>query len=283
MKKTIFIFWILALAGLSSSCTHLFYYPSPKMYYEPKKFHLTPKDVWFQTEDGEKIHAWLFEADRKPALGTILFFHGNAENLTSHYVQLAWLPAEGYNFLIFDYPGYGQSSGEASQRGTVQAGRAAIDWLHQYDPQPLIIFGQSLGGAIAQKVVMDKKDQIPIKGIVLDSTFNSYQGIARKKLSLSWITWILQPLAYLLISDKYQATEIDKISPIPVLVTHGQSDFVVEPELGEKVFQQLKEPKQIWRIEGGQHTDIFWSHEGKYRPQFLKWLADLNPPTAVHK
>ena len=219
MKRFIFAFWIFGIVLLSSGCTHLFYYPSKQNYFDPKKFKLTPKDIWFQTEDGEKIHAWLFEAARKPALGTILFFHGNAENLTAHFVHLAWLPAEGYNFMIFDYPGYGQSSGEASQKGTVQAGLAAMDWLHQYDEQPLIIFGQSLGGAIAQRVVLDKKDQIPIKGVVLDSTFNSYREIARKKLSLSWITWILQPLTYVLVSDKWQGQGIDKISPIPVSST----------------------------------------------------------------
>ncbi len=283
MKRLFLIFWILAAGLFSSSCTHLFYYPSKQLYFDPKKFNLSPKDIWFQTEDGEKIHAWLFESTKKPALGTILFFHGNAENLSAHFIHLSWLPAEGYNFLIFDYPGYGQSSSEASQAGTVQAGRAAIEWLHQYDPQPLIIFGQSLGGAIAQRVVLDKKDQIPIKGVVLDSTFNSYQAIARKKLSLSWITWILQPLTYVLVSDKWKASEIAKISPVPVLVIHGQSDRVVEPEMGERVYEQLGEPKQIWRIEGGQHTDVFWSHEKKYRPQFLKWLADLNPPATNKK
>lgn len=283
MKRFIFALWILAVGLISSSCTHLFYYPSQQAYFDPKKFNLAPKDIWFQTEDGDKIHAWLFESNRKPALGTILFFHGNAENLSSHFVHLSWLPAEGYNFLIFDYPGYGQSSGEASQKGTVQAGYAAIDWLHQYDPQPLIIYGQSLGGAVAQKVIMDKKDQIPIKGIVLDSTFNSYQGIARKKLSLSWITWILQPLTYVLVSDKWKASGLEKISPIPVLVIHGKDDHVVEPEMGERIFEQLNEPKQIWRIDRGQHTDVFWAHEGKYRPKFLKWLADLNPPTDTKK
>ena len=278
MKRFITIFGILGVVLFGCSCTHLFYYPSKQSYFDPKKFNLIPKDIWFQTEDGEKIHAWLFESARKPALGTILFFHGNAENLSSHFIHLTWLPVEGYNFLIFDYPGYGLSSGKASQKGRVQAGRAAMDWLHQYDPQPLIIYGQSLGGAIAQRVVLDKKDQVPIKGVILDSTFNSYQGIARKKLSLSWITWILQPLTYVLISDKWKASGLEKISPIPVLVIHGKDDHVVEPEMGERLFEKLNEPKQIWRIDGGQHTDVFWSHQGKYRLQFLKWLADLNPP-----
>ncbi len=283
MKRLITIFGLLAVVLFSSACNHLFYYPTKQSYFDPKKFNLTQKDIWLQTEGGEKIHAWLFESARKPALGTILFFHGNGENLSSHFIQLSWLPAEGYNFLVFDYPGYGQSSGEASQKGTIQAGYAAIDWLHQYDPQPLIIFGQSLGGAIAQKVIMDKKDQIPIKGIVLDSTFNSYQAIARKKLSLSWITWILQPLTYVLVSDRWKASALEKISPIPVLVIHGNDDRVVEPEMGERIFEQLNEPKQIWRIPGGQHTDVFWAHQEKYRPQFLKWLADLNPPANIKK
>ena len=274
-KKLSFYLGITFLAILCSSCSHLFYYPSDKVYYDPKKFNLKPQDVFFKTEDGETIHAWLFKTDRKKPLGTILFFHGNAENLTSHYIHLTWLIAEGYNYLIFDYPGYGQSTGEASQKGTVQAGIAAMDWLYKSDPQPLIIFAQSLGGAVAQRVILEKKDQIPIKGVVLDSTFNSYQSIARKKLSLSWFTWILQPLAYILVSDKWAAEDIDKISPIPVLVIHGDNDNTVEPIFGEHIYNELKEPKKIWRIPGGLHTDVFWSQQGKYRPQFLEWLAGL--------
>ena len=163
MKKIIYIFLIFCLGSTFSSCTHLFYYPSDQMYYEPKKLGLTPKEVAFDSEDGEKIHAWLFEAKQQPAKGTILFFHGNAENLTAHYVQLSWLPAEGYNYLIFDYPGYGRSSGHATEEGTIKAGYAALKWVHQYDPRPLIIYGQSLGGAIAQRVILDQKDQIPIR------------------------------------------------------------------------------------------------------------------------
>ena len=281
MKKVLYILFGLVTAGLSSSCTHLFYYPSHEMYFDPKKLHLSPKDIEFESEDGEKIHAWLIEADQKPSKGTILFFHGNAENLTAHYAQLSWLPAQGYSYLIFDYPGYGRSSGEASQGGTVKAGQAALKWAHEYDARPLIIFGQSLGGAIAQKVVVDelkKPKPIPIKGIVLESTFNSYQRIAGGKLALSWVTWIFQPLAYIFVSDRWQAEGLDKISPIPVLVILGQKDTTVEPINGERLFEKLKEPKQIWRIPEGQHTDVFWAHGRKYRQPFIDWLTALDTP-----
>jgi hypothetical protein len=269
--KFIWIFFAVLLSG----CGHLFFYPTQVQHYDPKEFHLEPKDIWFKTEKNDDIHAWYFESAKKPALGTILFFHGNAENLSSHFANLAWIPDEGYNYLIFDYPGYGKSPGSPTMEDCVESGRAALKWVHENIEKRPIIFAQSLGGAIAQRVILDLKDQIPIRSIVFEGTFTSYKAIARKKLSLSWMTWIFQPLAYVLVSDSWAADEdrLETISPIPVLVIHNQEDRAVEPVFGDRLFEHLAEPKEFWKIETGYHMDTFWRHQFRYRKPFLEWLA----------
>jgi hypothetical protein len=266
--------FLATLMSLLSGCSHLFYYPTDKFYYDPSKFLLSPQDVWLDA-DGEKIHAWYFEPKKGPSKGSLVFFHGNAENLTSHYIHLSWLPAEGYSFLIFDYPGYGRSSGKPTPESTVKAGMAAIEWMAKKDPRPLVVYGQSLGGAVAQRAVLELKDHVPFKGVVLDSTFNSYGKIARLKMSHAWFTWPFQPLTYLLLSDRWAAKDVAKISPIPVLVIHGTADYVVEPELGQELFEKLAEPKELWVIPGGSHTDVFFNQSAPYREKFLEWLAKL--------
>ncbi len=86
------------------SCTNLFYQPSDRQFYRPEAFKLTYQDIYFQSSDGTKLHGWFFKGKGKPK-GTIVQFHGNAENISSHFLNLAWLVLEGYNLFTFDYRG----------------------------------------------------------------------------------------------------------------------------------------------------------------------------------
>lgn len=142
----------------------------------------------------------------------------------------------------------------------------------------MIIYGQSMGGIVALRTAIDKKSEINLKLIVADSTFDSFQKIVRVKLAHAWLTWPLQPLSYLLVSDRWAPQDLSTISPVPVLVIHGQNDRVVEPELGEIVFEKLAEPKILWRIPEGAHTDVFWRHNHQYRAKFLTFLEKLEYP-----
>lgn len=243
------------------------------MYYNPADFALQPEDVWIDSGKN-KIHAWWFSAHQSPAKGTVLFFHGNAENLTSHYMSMGWLPDHGYNYMIFDYPGYGQSTGEPDPENLVQAGQNALNWVRKNkDPRP-IIYGQSLGGNVALRVTELEKQSGEIRALVVDSTFPSYQKIARGKLAQSWITWILQPLTYVLVSDRGAPRDLGVISPIPVLLFHAQQDRVVEPEYGDMIFEALKEPKRIIKAAEAGHGQVFWVAQGQYRADFLRFLDE---------
>ncbi|MBX3034084.1 MAG: alpha/beta hydrolase [Bdellovibrionaceae bacterium] len=273
LGRVCFCAFALGLSG----CMTFFYYPTSKTYFDPAQAGLRPEDVTFTTGSGEKIHAWWFESAVRPSKGTIVFFHGNAENLTSHFASLMWLPKEGYSYLIFDYPGYGRSTGRTTAKGTVEAGHAALEWVHRNkDPRPLIIYGHSLGGNVALRTALELRGEIPYKAIVIDASFPSYQKIAANKLSQFWITWPLQPLAYLLVSDSYAPKGIQQLSPVPMLIIHGQSDLAVEPEYGERLYELAGDPKEIWRIPGGVHGSTFWSHDLVYRRKFLDYLTSLD-------
>ena len=167
----------LALTG----CSSLLYHPTHHQYFDPLKLGLKPDVVTFASEDGVRLSGWYFQnRDHKLPKALVVFFHGNAENMTSHYTTLVFLLAHEIDFFIFDYRGYGLSEGHPTPRGTVDDGIAALRWarFHITDvlrkEVPIVVFGQSLGGAIALKSVIEAKDRIPIGEVIVDSTFSSY-------------------------------------------------------------------------------------------------------------
>lgn len=274
LKLGLIFFFLLELG-----CSSIFYFPRVqfKKFYDPRQVALLQEEVEFENEEGTRIHAWWFQAKTKVSKGTIVFFHGNAENLTTHFLNLSWMPEQGYSYLIFDYPGYGVSEGTPSPKSTVLTGYAAIRWVHKNkDPGPLIIYGQSLGGAIAFRSMLDIKDEVPIKAIVLDSTFLSYRSLAREKAKESWLTWLLQPIAWLAMTDVYAPKDIGRRAPVPLLVIHGESDRVIPIKFGEEIFRNSPEPKIFWKIPSGNHGDVFWAHQQVYRKKFLDYLESLN-------
>ncbi len=276
--KKILVSLFIGFAFLQVGCSSLFYYPNQRVYLTPDQMKMTFEEVWFENELGQKIHGWWLPASTKTSKGTVVFFHGNAENLTSHFMNLFWLPQAGYNYFIFDYPGYGKSEGEPNPKSTVLTGNAAVKWVAKNkDARPLIIYGQSLGGIVAMRTVIDSKDEVSYKAIIADCTFTSYQRVARIKLSKSWFTWILQPLVYVVLSDRYSPDHrMEEISPTPLLIIHGQKDFTVEPENAEYTYKKAKEPKEIWRIPEGYHNDTFWKHDFAYRQKVVDWLEAQN-------
>lgn len=277
MTRSIFQFFCGLILLPLSGCSGLLYYPSRHLHFDPAQFQLKPEEVHFTSADGTKLFGWLFRAGQARPKGVFILYHGNAENLSSHYLNMIWVLKEGYDLFAFDYRGYGRSEGSPSPEGTVRDGEAALRWLHaRYPKTPLVIMGQSLGGAIALRNAVDLKAEIPFKAVVLEGAFASYRGIARDVLTRSWISWPFQWLGWLVMSDRYSADgEIGKISPVPLLVMHAEGDGVVPLKFGEKIFWQAGEPRTLWKIPGDGHTDVFYRHGAVYQQKLLGWLAPL--------
>lgn len=267
---------LLVVAGLClSGCQHLLYHPTKLTYYPPEKVGLKPQEVFIQVDDSEKIHAWHFESQMTPK-ALIVFFHGNAQNISSHYMALAWATKKDMELLVFDYRGYGRSDGEVKTQNTIEDGHAVLNWAEQNSELPLVVFGQSLGGAVAMKVVSERENKSRIKLLAVESTFASYRMAAQDALARPWLTWPFQWMAHFVLSDKYAPKgHLEKLSPVPLLVIHGTRDPIIEFKRGQEVFDLAREPKEFWSVENGRHIDAFQRENGKYRKMFLKKIRQL--------
>jgi uncharacterized protein len=250
----------LLLTLLLSACIGLFFQPYRPYVRTPADIGLTYEDVTFETDDGVRLHGWYLPASR-PSCATILFLHGNAENISTHIASVYWLPARGFNVFLFDYRGYGASSGSPSLAGIQRDIDAAMRYvLGRRDHGPAAMYGQSLGGAMAIYYAAHGRLRAHIRSLVVESSFASYRGITREKLAGFWLTWPLQWLPKLTISDKYSpVAAIGQVAPIPLLLVHGDKDPIVPLQDGERLFAAAHEPKEFWKVEGVGHIAAFRS------------------------
>lgn len=275
LKKCFQISILFCALLLVTSCSSFLYYPQKFKYYSPEKFGLNQEEVFFTNKEGTKLHGWWFSAKTQKALGTWVFFHGNGGNITSHFMGLAWLPDLGYNYFIFDYPGYGESLGDPSPYENVMSGIAALEWVQKNkDQSALTIYGQSMGGIIAMRTALEVKDQVPVKVVIADGTFSSFKKIARNRLAQHWLTGLLRPLTYLVLSDRW-APDVEKLSPIPLIVIHGEDDRVIPIEFGEEIYNDAKEPKAYLPVELGQHGNLFWVGDRGFRETLLEKITEM--------
>jgi fermentation-respiration switch protein FrsA (DUF1100 family) len=276
----IFIIGIMIL--FAEGCSNVFYQPSPKHFVDPQQFKLTYENHYFKSRDGTLLHGWLFPTKSKKPKGTIVQFHGNAQNISTHFFSLIWLVEAGYNLFTFDYRGYAKSKGEPSQGGIYQDALSALDisyLLHQKNGGgKFIIYGQSTGGAISLRAIPDWAHEQNIDLIVMDSAFGSYKDIAFDKLRSKWFLFPFSPLAFLLISDEYAADEVFHRISSPVLTIVGVNDEIVPSKFGKLIHEGVaSKQKWIWTLPEGNHIDVFHHKEGIYRKQFLDLVDQISP------
>jgi hypothetical protein len=272
---------ILALALQASGCRSPFFHPTRDHVPVPGLDNVVRQDIRFESEDGVPLHGWLLSPRDRVSRGTILFLHGNAENISTHVRSVLWLVQEGYTVFAFDYRGYGWSGGEAPDiPGVHRDARAALSKilsLPGVSADRLVVFGQSLGAAIAVHTVATASPSRRPRALILDSPFTGYRRIVRDKLSSLIVTWPFAWPASRFFDDEYSPGRwIGKIGPVPVIVIHGTADRVVPYAHGKELYDLASEPKGIWTVEGGGHTTALRNPE--VRGQFLAFLASVLPP-----
>jgi fermentation-respiration switch protein FrsA (DUF1100 family) len=232
-----------------------------------------------------RLHGWFVPAAGAWASepkGTVLFLHGNAENVSTHILSAAWLVPEGYNLFAFDYRGFGLSGGEPTLDGVHQDARDALTTvagLDGVDPGRVIVFGQSLGASVAIAAVADPPPGPRIRTLIIEGAFADYHRITREKLAEVWLTWPLQvPLSYTIDGGYRPLDRIAAIAPTPILIMHGEADRIVPAAHAHDLYAAAAQPKTLWIVPAAGHLQVLARPE--YRGRLLRFLDETLPPAA---
>lgn len=246
----------------------LIYYPNMpgrNLVASPENIGLTYQDVDFVTDDNIKLHGWFIPNNN--AKGTVLFFHGNAGNISHRLDSIAIFNSLQLNVFIFDYRGYGQSEGKVTEKGTYKDAEAAWNYLNDtlgINGEQIIIFGRSLGASIATWLA---RKHTPA-ALVIESGFSSVPTMGQRLYPFLPIRW----LAHL----KYDTKQYVKNIACPVMVAHSKDDEIIPFEEGREIFEAAPEPKQFLEMRGG-HNDGFMVSGSNYVEGLKLFIHDALP------
>lgn len=219
--------------------------PSRKLVVMPDSVGMAYENVSLKTEDDVSLHGWYIPA--KKSRYTILFFHGNAGNISHRLESIQIFHELGLSVLIVDYRGYGNSGGRPTEAGTYRDARAAWDYLvseRGLDEKNIVLFGRSLGGAIAAQLATI----VSPGGIIVESAFTSAEALAKT------VYWYLP--VNLLAQIHYPTAEFISRISCPILVIHSRQDDIVPYRQGRQLFDLAPDPKRFLELRGG-HNEGF--------------------------
>ena len=276
--RTTILYSLFAVLPLLTGCTHLFFEPSRNIFDDPAATGIKYEVIKFRSGDGTELTGMFFPPAGAP-LGTIIHFHGNAQNMTAHFPYSAWLAREGFNVFIFDYRGYGASGGKPTMNGLVQDGIAALKQARKlpgFDADRVAVLGQSLGGAIATASVGEAELPQP-KALVLEGTFYSYKSIGAAVLRGRWWSWPFSWISWVGVTGKNSPSDyISRIS-CPKLFIHSERDPVIPFKQGRRLYEAAGEPKEFWALPHG-HIDAFYGQRETYGPKLVAFLKKAFGP-----
>lgn len=225
------------------------------------------EEHYFETPDGEELYGWYCRAEKPVASG--LFCHGNTGNLTYTAEVIPHLLAAGFNVLWFDYRGFGRSTGVSTIPGVIADGITAARFHDKIRPKrlPSVLYGYSLGGAIAAQVIRKH----PFDALILQSTFTNLPDIAR-------FAFPRIPM-HLFAGREFDTIEIVRKLEVPLLVLHGTADEAVPCEMAHKLFNAYPHPqRRLHCVEGGLHKDLFIRDPETLIWEISQFIASLPTP-----
>jgi alpha-beta hydrolase superfamily lysophospholipase len=225
---------------------------------------------WFETPDGEILYGWYCRAEKPIATG--VFCHGNTGNLTTSADVIPHLLNTGFNVLMFDYRGFGKSTGRPSFAGVVADAITAAKFHDQIRPKnlPTLLYGYSLGGAIAAQVGLHH----PFDGLILQSTFTNLQDLAR-------VTWPRLPL-HLFAGKVLDTHTAIRSLRVPLLVLHGGDDEVVPCWMAHALYEACPAEKAMHVVDGGLHKDLFHRDAYSLVRAIHRFVTDLPRHARAH-
>jgi len=265
LKEVIAKFLFYTLASIGIIFLYIKYIESKSIFFPEKSIDSTPaaaglkfEQVEILSSDNLKLGGWFITHPQSTK--TILFFHGNAGNISNRLDKIALIHKIKANIFIINYRGYGNSQGKPSEKGIYLDGQAAYDYLvnqRSIKPQSIILYGESLGGTVA----VDLASKQEVGGLILEGTFSSGKDIGHR----------LYPfLPKFILPNLFDSlTKISNISA-PKLFMHSKEDAVVAFDLGKKLYDASPEPKKFITLKGA-HNSMFIDSQSQY----LKALSDF--------
>jgi len=255
-----FVVFILLIRIFENKFVY-FPFKYPQGHWQPDSFGLQAEDCYFTSSDGVRLHGWFFAKEN--AIATLIWCHGNAGNISDRLYDLALLCKLPINVFIFDYRGYGRSEGSPNEKGIYLDAETAYDYMisrNDVDKNKIIIFGRSLGGAVAVDLATKRSGV----GLILEATFTSAKDMAKSSFGFLPVHYIM----------KTKLNSIAKIRgiEIPVLVAHGTSDRTVPFKLGRQLFEAANEPKEIYEIKNADHNDMFMVGGKSYLEKLFEFI-----------
>lgn len=245
----------------------LLYFPDREIIATPGDAGLAYRDLEFGSDDGELLHGWWIEA-RRETRGHLLLCHGNAGNVGDRVMHAELLTSVGFDVMLFDYRGYGRSSGRPDEDGTYRDARAARSCLLSQDgvdPARVIYFGESLGGAVAIELATAH----PPAGLALLSTFASVRAMARTHYGV---------IPQALVPDAYPSLDRARDLHVPLLVLHGDRDDIVPLDQGRALYEAAPGPKTMRILRGAAHNDVLDRAGTDLAAEIAEWADGLIEP-----
>ena len=264
---------------LLSACSNFLFFPLKPLPLTPDAAGILYEDIYLDTADGLKLHGWKLHAEKgsvdQKTAGSILFFHGNGDNVSTQLPNTFWLAKEGYDLYVFDYRGYGLSQGEAELDATINDMELMIAYVVNQLPEneKLIVMGHSLGASMAIYSVAHSNYLARIEALISIEAFSDYHDVTQDVLSTSWLFWLFQwPLSFTVDNSYRPLDSIELISPVPVLIIHSESDEMIEMYHAERLYEAAKEPKSF-KLINSNHNNVFVNVENrKVLLDYLKML-----------
>jgi len=245
MFLILFLFFILFVYLFLKYYEHIkIYDPREKLFFFPDDCGIKFEDVNFTSRDHVLLNGWFVKGVSDKV---ILFCHGNFGNISSRLDIIQDLHLLGYNFFIFDYKGFGRSDGVPSEKGLYADALGAYDYLIErgFSDKDIILFGRSLGGAVA--IYLSGFIQ-GFRGIIIDSTFQSTRALGNDIFGYN--------LPNFIISNRFESIKIIKNVKIPKLIIHSENDDLIPFHHGEKLFEAAPDPKRFLKIRGSHNNCI---------------------------
>ena len=249
--------YLLFVLSVYFGQARLVYFPEKQLNNTPSVIGLDYTTVSIPVSDGETLHGWWMSVP--DAKGTVLFFHGNAGNISHRINYLTMFKRLGYSTLLFDYRGYGQSSGTPSESGTYRDAQAAWHYLtgtQGIAAARIVLFGESLGGAVAGWLAAREKPGL----LVLASTFTSVPELAAEIYPFLPVRWI----------SRFEYNTLKSLQSVtcPVFIAHSPEDDIIPFKHGQRLFQAALQVKQFLPLEGGHNTGFIFM-----QPPWIKSLG----------